>query len=121
NPAWQYPVIRRDDDAIRAALDDHPLDTFDAEIGMYWYIQGTGTFDDLIVSPRTRPDEAGDPESCRQRFQGAQGGGTHTEQQNAIHDSPYRCTDLEYLDVGKVLLRCPVETLCQHLADFEPP
>ena len=52
DPAWQDPVIRRDDDAIRAALDDRPLDTFDTEIGKYWHIQGAGALNDFIVSRR---------------------------------------------------------------------
>src|SRR5690242_5289480 len=90
DPARQYPVIRRDDDAIRTALNDRPLDTFDAEIGIYRHIQGTGALYDLIVSSRRGPDETGDPEFRCQRFQGAQGGGTHPEQHNGIHVSPYQ-------------------------------
>jgi hypothetical protein len=52
DPAWQYPVIRRDDDALRVSLDEHSLDTFDAEIGVHRYIQGAGALDDLIVISR---------------------------------------------------------------------
>jgi hypothetical protein len=130
NPTRQDPVKGGDDGAIRSALDNRLFDTFEAKIRKYWHHEAAGALDDFIASFGRAgvSDETSDPEFCCQRFQGAEGGGTHSDKQNCIHKlSPDRYGQLpgsqawmsQYLDEGKVLRGCSIEPPCQYLADLE--